>query len=179
MNKILWSIFKIWSFLPLFQMLFLWLNKTPPKKDSPLSVQEGFDISFWNTTFLPFLNIIGNQWKIFQHLNNFGGGAVLLLWAHFSPFLAWIAKNGVIRALEVLSSPLVINKWVKIIPKTKSGLVALGSFLPKTRSFLLWILPLLMERSVERRRRMIYGVEAFVFAEDSNSLSIYLWLGLK
>jgi hypothetical protein len=23
------------------------------------------------------------------------------------------------------------------------------------------------------------GVEAFVFAEDSNSLSIYLWLGLK
>jgi hypothetical protein len=30
MNNILRSIFKIWNFLPLFQMLFLWLNKTPP-----------------------------------------------------------------------------------------------------------------------------------------------------
>jgi hypothetical protein len=37
-----------------------------------------------------------------------------------SPPLAWIAKNGIIRALEALSSPLVRNKWVKIIPKTKS-----------------------------------------------------------
>jgi hypothetical protein len=36
-----------------------------------------------------------------------------------------------------------------------------------------------MESGLERRRRMSYGVEAFVFAEDSNSLSIYLWLDLK
>ena len=28
------------------------------------------------------------------------------------------------------------------------------------------------ESGLERRRRMSYGVEAFVFAEDSNSLSI-------
>jgi hypothetical protein len=29
---------------PLFQMLFLWLNKTPPEWNSPLSFQEGFKI---------------------------------------------------------------------------------------------------------------------------------------
>ena len=111
----------------------------------------------------------------------FGGGAVLLLWAHFSPFLAWIAKNGIIRALEVLSSPLVINKWVKIIPKAKSGPLALGSyFLPKTKSlFLMLISPQGIESCLEWWRSMSYGVEAFVFAEDSNSLSTYLWLGLK
>ena len=57
-------------------------------------------------------------WK--HEVFEIGGGAVLLLWAHFSHFLAWIAKNGINRALEVPSSPLVINKWVKIIPKTES-----------------------------------------------------------
>jgi hypothetical protein len=61
MNTFLWSIFKIWNFLPLFQMLFLWLNKTPPKRDPPLSVQEGFDISFLKYYFLPLLNTIGYQ----------------------------------------------------------------------------------------------------------------------
>jgi hypothetical protein len=34
---------------------------------------------------------------------------------------------------------------------------------------LLWILPQKMERYMEGRRSMSYGVEAFVFAEDSNS----------
>ena len=43
MNKISRSIFKIWDFLPLFQMFFLWLNKTPPEWNSPLSFQEGFN----------------------------------------------------------------------------------------------------------------------------------------
>ena len=104
-------------------MLFLWLNKTPPKWDPPLSVQESFVISFLEYYFLPLLNTIGYQlintsWKTLSF--EIGGGAVLLLWAHFSPFLAWIAKNGTIRALELWPSPLVINKWVKIIPKTKS-----------------------------------------------------------
>ena len=145
-------------------MLFLWLNKTPPKWDSPLSVQEGFDISFLKYYFLPLLNTIGYQLIIFNTkllklvvVRSFCFGLV------FSPPLAWIAKNGIIRALEVLSSPLVINKWVKIIPKTKSLLLS----------------PPKMESGSERRRRMSYGVEAFVFAEDSNSLSIHLWLGLK
>ena len=66
MNKILQSIFKIWNFLPLFQMLFFWLNKTPPKWDLPLSVQEGFDLSFLKYYFLPLLNTIGYQLKIFN-----------------------------------------------------------------------------------------------------------------
>jgi hypothetical protein len=124
------------------------------------------------------------NWKysILSFFFKFGGGAVLLLWAHFSPFLAWIAKNGIIRAFEVLSSPLVINEWVKIIPKTKSGSFALGSYsLPKDKVLLLVLMlsPPRMESDLERRRGMSYGVEAFVFAEDSNSLSIHLWLGLR
>jgi hypothetical protein len=70
-------------------MLFLYLKKTPPKRDPPLSVQEGFDISFWKYYFLPLLNTIGNQLIIYSWKQVFeiGGGAVLLLWAHiFSPF---------------------------------------------------------------------------------------------
>jgi hypothetical protein len=124
MNTILWSIFKIWNFLPLFQMLFLWLNKTPPKWDSPLNVQEGFDISFLKYCFLPpfehkKIPIENTLWKtkflkLVVVVRSFCFGLIL------SPPLAWIAKSGIIRALEVLSSPLVINKWVKIIPKTKS-----------------------------------------------------------
>jgi hypothetical protein len=43
MNKISRSIFKIWNFPPLFQMFFLWLNKTPSEWNSPLSFQEGFN----------------------------------------------------------------------------------------------------------------------------------------
>jgi hypothetical protein len=66
MNKILQSIFKIWNFLPLFQMFFLWLNKTPPKWDPPLSVQEGFDISFLKYYLLPFLNTIRYLFKNLQ-----------------------------------------------------------------------------------------------------------------
>jgi hypothetical protein len=183
MNKILQSIFKIWNFLPLFQMLLLWLNKTPPKWDPPLSVQEGFDMSFLKYYFLSLLNIIGKPIDKYSTLSFeiWWWCGPFALGAHFSPFLAWIAKNGMIRALEVLSSPLVINKWVKIIPKTKSGPFALGSyFLSQRQRPLLWCFsPPWMESGLERRRSMSYGVEAFVFDEDSNSLSIYLWLGLR
>jgi hypothetical protein len=146
----------------------LWLNKTPPKWDSPLSVQEGFDISFLKYYFLPLLNTKGYQWKIFntKFLNlvvvrSFCFGLLL------SPPLAWIAKNGIIRALEVTFSLFGQNKWVKSIPKMESFCLVLMFSLPRTESCL------------ERRRRMSYVVEAFVFAEDSNSLSIHLWLGLK
>ena len=91
-NKILRSIFKIWSFLPLFQMLFLWLNKTPPQWNSPLSVQEGFKISILKILLSPpFEHNEMPIWKSYQLKNSlvlkFGGGAVLLLWANtFSPF---------------------------------------------------------------------------------------------
>ena len=136
MSKILQSIFKIWNFLPLFQMLFLWLNKTPLKEIlllvfkrvliyhfeillSPLFEHNRIliDNILWNTKFLKLVVV-----------RSFCFGLIL------SPPLAWIAKNGIIRALEVLSSPLVINKWVKIIPKMKSSPFALGSyFLPKDK----------------------------------------------
>jgi hypothetical protein len=54
MNKSLQSILKFWNVLPLFQMLFLWLNKTPPKWNPPLSVKEGFDESILKYYFLPY-----------------------------------------------------------------------------------------------------------------------------
>ena len=169
MNNVLQSIFKIWNFLPLFQMLFLWLNKTPLNEILLLVFKRVLIYHFWNTTFSPFLNIIGYQLKILQRtkflklvvVRSFCFGLLL------SPPLAWIAKNGIIRALEVFSSPLAINKWVKIIPKTKSFCLVLMLSPPEMESCLEW------------QRRMNYGVEAFVFAEDSNFLSIHLWLGLK
>jgi hypothetical protein len=140
MNKILRSIFKILKFSPPVSNAFPLTKQNSPKWDLPLSVQEGFDISFLKYYFLPLLNTIGYQLKIFITeflklvvVRSFCFGLIL------SPPLAWIAKNGIIRALEVLSSPLVINKWVKIMPKTKSGSFALGSYsLPQRRSLFLW-----------------------------------------
>jgi hypothetical protein len=92
MNKILQSIFKIWNFLPLFQMLFLWLNKTPSKWNPPLSVQEGFRILILKILFSPPFWTQGDT-KLKNHTNwktlvlKLGGGAVLLLWANtLSPF---------------------------------------------------------------------------------------------
>jgi hypothetical protein len=64
------------------------------------------------------LNTIRYQFEIYQlriipiekKLLKLGGGAVLLLWANtFSPF-GMNRQEGVIRALELLSPPLVINK---------------------------------------------------------------------
>ena len=96
--RFLRSIFKFWNFLPLFQMLFLWVNKTPPQINSPLSVQEGFKISsFENTTCSPFrtqrdTNLKFTNWKslilkIRVVVRSFCFGPIL------SPPLAWIAKN--------------------------------------------------------------------------------------
>jgi hypothetical protein len=86
MNKSLRSIFEFWNFLPLFQMLFLWLNKTPPQWNPPLSVQEGFKTSILKILLSPPFE--HNKISIWKSLVlKLGGGAVLLLWAHtFSPF---------------------------------------------------------------------------------------------
>jgi hypothetical protein len=166
MNKILRSIFKIWNFLPLFQMLFLWLNKTPPKWNSPLSVQEGFKISIliillsppFEHNMIPIRNLsIENHtnWKTLFKIrwwcSPFALGSYSLPLWHESP------KTEPLEPLELLSPPLIINKWVKIIPEAKS--FCLGLMLSPSK----------MESCPERRRRMSYGVEAFVFAEDSNS----------
>jgi hypothetical protein len=139
MNKISRSIFKIWNFLPLFQMLFLWLNKTPPKWNSPLSVQEGFTnwkkIKYFRYQFLKNSSLNYTNWdrislrntnlKIpiennFPKFWNWCGGAVLLLWANtLSPF-GINCQNGVFRALFKFSSPLANNIWVKDYTKVKS-----------------------------------------------------------
>jgi hypothetical protein len=123
-------------------------------------------IFFWNTTFHPLLNII---WKPIDNiLGNTKFLKLVVVWSFcfgllLSPPLAWIAKNGIIRALELHSPSLVkINEWR--LYQGWSPFASCSCFLPR------------MERCVEWRRRMSYGVEAFVFAEDSNSLSIFLWL---
>jgi hypothetical protein len=62
-----WEAFsRFWNFLPLIQMLFLWLNKTPPQWNPPLSVQEGFDVNF--EAGIPIWNYITHKipiWKSF------------------------------------------------------------------------------------------------------------------
>jgi hypothetical protein len=186
MNKILQSIFKFWNFLPLFQMLFLWLNKTPPKWDPPLSVQEGFNISFLKYYFLPLLNTIGYQMiKFFENTkfwNWWWWCGPFALGSFSLPLWHELPKTESLEPSKCFLPPLVINEWVKIIPKTKSDPFTLGSYSrPQRQGLFLWCSAFLprMESSLERRRRMSYVVEAFVFAEDSNSLSIYLWLGLK
>ena len=72
---------------------------SPPFEHNRIPIEN----TLWKTKFLKLVVV-----------RSFCFGLIL------SPPLAWIAKNGIIRALQVLSSPLVINKWVKIIPKTKS-----------------------------------------------------------
>jgi hypothetical protein len=61
---------------------------------SPLSVQEGFEISVLKILLSPLLNIVRYQFEIYQltiisfKIRKLGGGAVLLLWAHaLSPFV--------------------------------------------------------------------------------------------
>jgi hypothetical protein len=55
MNKILWSIFKIWNFSPPVSNVFPLTKQNSPSINFPLSVQEGFKIShFENTTCSTF-----------------------------------------------------------------------------------------------------------------------------
>ena len=115
------SRFEIFS--PCLKSFSFDFNKTPPKRDPPLRVQEGFDIFFLKYYFLPLLNTIGYQLKILLEKLSFWnwwwcgpfalGSYSLPLW-HESP------KTESLEPLELLSPPLVINKWVKIIPKSKS-----------------------------------------------------------
>jgi hypothetical protein len=112
---------------------------------------------FWKYYFLPLLNIIRYQfemyqWKSLVFKTRWWCGP-FALGSCSLPLWHKSPKTESLEPFVTTFSPLANKMWVKIIPKTES--------------------------CSERRRRMSYGVEAFVFAEDSNSLSIYLWLGLK
>jgi hypothetical protein len=67
MNKIAKRHFQDLKFLPLFQMLFLWLNKTPSKWNSPISFQEGFEIDTNLKNW--FLNIPNEEIPIILETN--------------------------------------------------------------------------------------------------------------
>ena len=150
-------------------MLFLWLNKTPPKEILLLVFKRVLIYHFekllspaFEHNRMPIYNILGNTKFLKLVVVRSGPFA---LGSYFPPLWHESPKT---KSLEPFwSPPLVINKWVKIIPKTKSFCLVL------------MLSPPSMESATERRRRMNYGVEAFVFAEDSDSLSIHLWLGLK
>ena len=115
MNKILWSIFKIWNFLPLFQMLFLWPNKTPPQWNPPLSVQEGFRYRFWRYYSLPLSNTIRYQIENTTLKTNWKTKILKLVvvWSFcfgliLSPPLVLIAKNG-----DFVSPIYFLPHWYK------------------------------------------------------------------
>jgi hypothetical protein len=89
-----------------------------------------------------------------------GGGAVLLLWANtFSPF----GMNRQKRILEWNISP-----W--------NYFLLLWQTIYEWRLYQSWRDAWSVGEGWVNRWS---GVEAFVFVEDSNSLSIHLWLGLK
>jgi hypothetical protein len=137
MNKILRNIFRIWNVLPLFQMLFLWLNKTPPKWNSPLSVQEGFKILILKILLSPFWT----QWDIKLKFTNLKKLSFKIRWwcgpfalgSYFLPLWHESPKTESLEPFETTFSPLANKMWVKIILK--------------------------MESCSERRRGMSYGVE--------------------
>jgi hypothetical protein len=112
---------------------------------------------FWKYYSLPFLNTRRYQFE--NHIN----------WKILFKIRWWCGPF----ALGSCSLPL----WHKS-PKTESLEPFPNYFLPLANKTWVKIIPK-PERCSERRRRMSYVVEAFVFAEDSNSLSIHLWLGLK
>jgi hypothetical protein len=83
-----------------------------------------------------------------------GGGAVLLLWANtFSPF----GMNRQKRILGVKYKHFQLLSLTLANKKMSEDYTKVGELLGATAKDELWS-----------------GVEAFVFAEDSNSLSIYL-----
>jgi hypothetical protein len=101
-------------------MLFLWLNKTPPGWNSPLSVQEIpiFEIYHkYNTNWKQHLKLrlVSKKIEIGVVVRSFCFGLKL------SPPLALIAKNGVFRALFKFSPLLANNIWGKIIPILRDG----------------------------------------------------------
>ena len=112
---------------------------------------------FWKYYSLPFLNTRRYQienhtnWKTLFKISGWCGP--FALGSCSLPLWHKLPKMESLKPFRTTFSLLANKTWVKIIPKTES--------------------------CSERRRRMSYGVEAFVFAEDSNSLSIHLWLGLK
>ena len=104
-NMIWKAFFKILKVLPLFQMLFLWLNKSSPWRSSPLSCQGGF--CNWNN-FSPLEIVFENRVVV----RSFCFGAIN------SPPLALIAKNKETwEAFEF--SPFGKKIWVKVYTNWK------------------------------------------------------------
>jgi hypothetical protein len=183
MNKISRSIFKIWNFLPLFQMPFLWLNKTPPQWNSPLSVQKDFRLILKGV--IPIWNYIKNKIPIEKTSFNTNWDTTFLklvvvqsfcFGLILSPPLAWIAKNRYLwvkyKPFYFLSLWQMIYEW-RIIPKWRavqsdgegwiirwSGVEALSS--PKTpfpfQSMTWHVIHLKTTIVIAHEREMIKGI---------------------
>jgi hypothetical protein len=137
-------------------------KQNSPLINSPLSIQEGFEISILKRVY---------QFEIISHIRyQFENTSLKPNWK--TKFLKLVVVCGPF-ALGSCSLPL----WHKS-PKTESLEPSRTTFSPLANKTWVKIIPK-MESCPEWRRRMSYGVEACVFAEDFNSLSIHLWLVLK
>jgi hypothetical protein len=113
-NMIARSIFRILKFLPLFQMLFLWLNKSSPWRNSPLSFQEGFEIDMkWNYT----------NWNSFMLNVKFWRCQFEILLSHIN----WLDTNWKIHQLKI-SFRIFLKWWCG--PVVRSFCFGLNIFLP-------------------------------------------------
>jgi hypothetical protein len=106
--KVIWirlqEAFSRFEIPPLFQMLFLWLNKTPPEWNSPLSFQEGFNrYQIWKYTIWRNYLSQDTNWK-----TNFCDNQINL---HFDFFLKLVVRS-FCCGLNIFS-PFGINrqKW--------------------------------------------------------------------
>jgi hypothetical protein len=109
----LWEAFSRFEiFSPCFKCFFLWLNKTPPEWNSPLSFQECFNIYqleiYLDASFEKYTNWKSSyQFEIYQLkfwevvVRSLCFGLIL------SPPLALITKNGDFCEPSLLSPPLV------------------------------------------------------------------------
>jgi hypothetical protein len=131
MNKISRSLFKIWNFLLLFQMLFPWLKQNSPGWNSPLSFQEGLNryqlklilgmlfkmyqlninIPIWNISTKNFHHKIPiEKTNMNHHFEKFWSLVVrsFCFMLILSPPLASIAKNG-----DFVSPNAFLPHWYK------------------------------------------------------------------
>jgi hypothetical protein len=98
MSKIARSIFKIWNFLPLFQMLFLWLKQKLPLNEILLLVfkrvlDTNFESRYTKIYQLKEIKFIWYQFEKFLKILNLVVVRSFCFGLIFSPPLALIAKN--------------------------------------------------------------------------------------
>jgi hypothetical protein len=116
-------------FSPCFKCFSFDSDKTSPKWNSPLSFQEGFNIYQLEISYQFEIDNKITNLKILENFE-FGGDAVLLLWAwYFSPLGINRQKQSLLRAL-LLFSPIGTSKyeWRLYQSREWGGVMAKGKW---------------------------------------------------